>query len=126
MKKDLGLLANEHIDNTLKAKKESPVDEIRETIEPVVATVKKEEPKKIQNTIKKEQPQNRSLSYNPIFDMSDPRVIYPVRERRNCGKRGRSATIYFQEEEFALLEELAKKHNVTPSQYIRTLILNSK
>ena len=67
----------------------------------------------------------RQEIYNPIFDMSDRRLKVPNRNRRGERKDHKIISIYLMEEEYQRLEELSRKHGMSASVYIRTLLNNS-
>ena len=67
----------------------------------------------------------RHITYKPLFDLSDPRLIKIRRKDKGSGK-GRSVSIYLSSEVSRTLDYLCDVHYMTKSELISTLILNSK
>lgn len=105
-------------------KAKTPEKEPEKAPAPKPKTQKEEKPKNKTNT------EERLFRYNPIFDVSDARVVKVVRVKRNYLKSSEIAatnlSVYLLEDEKRLLEKLSEEHSMTPSTYIRTLIVNSK
>ena len=96
---------------------------------------KKPEPKQVPPAkkdipVKKEKEENvQYRRYEPIFDMSNPNLKRIERKQRAKNgereKKGATISFYMYDEEWEMLDNLSKKHNMTRSEYIRTLIINS-
>lgn len=84
------------------------------------------EVKDIKKTVVPVQENVRVYEYEPIFDISDSRVIKPKRIKRNTGTTGVTHSIYCIKEEWDIVEALADKYGMTVNNVIRILILNAK
>lgn len=68
---------------------------------------------------------DRSFAYKPIYDLSDPRAVKIKRKSKGDGK-GDGLSIYISKEVSTILNELCQKYNMSKSECISTLIINSK
>jgi hypothetical protein len=110
------------------AKKEYETTEIKEE-KPVVkkpAAQKPAERKKTAATKTTETKEKETGGFegSRLFDIEADGVIYPERSKRNGKIECKFASTYLPIEEYEYVEKNARKHRMTVSAYIRTLLIN--